>query len=86
MLLQTEWNWGAFTAFFWAGVNAVLIAWCWFRLPEPKDRTYAELDVLFEHKVRARDFENSRVNQVAGGQVDVVRDDKEGVVLEENKL
>ncbi len=36
MLLSTEWNWGAFTGFFWAGVNALLIVWCFFRLPEPK--------------------------------------------------
>lgn len=28
----------------------------YFRLPEPKGLTYAELDVLFENKVSARKF------------------------------
>ncbi len=30
--------------------------WTYFRLPEPKGLTYAELDVLFENKVSARKF------------------------------
>ena len=51
-LSREEWNWGAKTGLFWAGVNAFLILWTFFRLPEPKGRTYGELDVLFEHKVR----------------------------------
>jgi SP family general alpha glucoside:H+ symporter-like MFS transporter len=30
--------------------------WTWFRLPEPKGRTYGELDILFEKKASARKF------------------------------
>lgn len=37
----------------------------WFRLPEPKGRTYAELDVLFEDKVSARKFATTKVDLYA---------------------
>lgn len=72
MLLETEWNWGAFTGFFWAGACFLLLIWTYFRLPEPKDRTYAELDLLFEHKVSARKFHKTKVDQFAGESVDLV--------------
>lgn len=40
MLNPESWNWGAKSGLFWAGVNALLIVWCYFRLPEPMGRTY----------------------------------------------
>lgn len=55
-LSSTAWNWGARSAFFWAGSCLISVVWVYFRLPEPKDRTYAELDLLFEHGVSARSF------------------------------
>ena len=55
-LSSTAWNWGARTAYFWAGTCLLSTIWVFFRLPEPKDRTYAELDLLFEKKVPARKF------------------------------
>jgi len=61
-LSATAWNWGAKTAFFWAGTCLVSAVWVFFRLPEPKDRTYAELDVLFEKKVSARKFAKTKVD------------------------
>ena len=33
---STAWNWGAKTAFFWAGANLFGLCWTYFRLPEPK--------------------------------------------------
>lgn len=66
MLLPTAWNWGAFTAFFWAGCSILLFIWCFFRLPEPMGRTFAELDVLFENKVSARKFHKTHVDQFGG--------------------
>lgn len=54
---------------FWAGMNGLMIVYCFFRLPEPKDRTYGELDVLFEHKVPARKFSTTKTDQF-GGHVD----------------
>lgn len=32
----TAWNWGAKTAYFWAGCNILGLIWTFFRLPEPK--------------------------------------------------
>jgi SP family general alpha glucoside:H+ symporter-like MFS transporter len=61
-LTSTAWNWGAKSAFFWAGICFCCIVWVFFRLPEPKGRTYAELDILFEKKVSARKFASTEVN------------------------
>lgn len=33
-----------------------------FRVPEPRGRTFAELDVLFEHRVGARQFAKTKVD------------------------
>jgi len=51
-----SWNWGAKTGLFWAGFCLIFLIWAFFRLPEPKDRTFAELDILFERKIPARKF------------------------------
>ena len=65
MLNPTAWNWGAKTGFFWAGITFLCFVWTFFRLPEPKDRTYAELDALFEMKVPARKFSSTEVDPFA---------------------
>jgi SP family general alpha glucoside:H+ symporter-like MFS transporter len=56
------WNWGPFSAFFWAGTCFIMLTWTFFRLPEPKGRTYGELDVLFEMKVPARKFRTTDID------------------------
>jgi len=61
-LSSAAWNWGARTAFFWAGSCFLSCIWVYFRLPEPKGRTYAELDVLFEKRVSARKFAKTKVD------------------------
>ena len=33
-----------------------------FRLPEPKDRSFAELDLLFEKRISARKFASTTVD------------------------
>ncbi|PNY24100.1 General alpha-glucoside permease [Tolypocladium capitatum] len=63
MLNPTAWNWGAKSGFFWAGTCLTCAVWTYFRLPEPKGRTYGELDVLFENGVSARKFKTTPVNQ-----------------------
>ena len=65
MLNPTAWNWGAKSAFFWAGMCALCWVWTFFRLPEPKGRTYAELDMLFGMKVSARKFSGTTVDPFA---------------------
>ncbi|KAL7420667.1 hypothetical protein Q5752_004618 [Cryptotrichosporon argae] len=64
-LNTTKLNWGAKTGLFWAGMCAVCLVWCFFRVPEPKGRTYGELDVLFENRVSARKFAQTEVDQFA---------------------
>jgi SP family general alpha glucoside:H+ symporter-like MFS transporter len=64
-LSSTAWNWGARTAFFWAGSCLLSAVWVFFRLPEPKGRTYAELDLLFEHRVPARKFAVTKIDPFA---------------------
>ena len=62
MLNPTSWGWGAKTGFFWAGMCALCAVWTFFRLPEPKGRTYAELDMLFQAKISARKFKTTAVD------------------------
>lgn len=64
MLNPTAWGWGAKSGFFWAGTCFVCFLWTFFRLPEPKGRTFAELDVLFETKVSARRFASATVDEL----------------------
>lgn len=59
-------NWGAKTGLFWGGFASLCFIWTFFRLPEAKDRTYGELDVLFENKISARKFASTVVDQFAG--------------------
>jgi SP family general alpha glucoside:H+ symporter-like MFS transporter len=59
MLNPTAWGWGAKAGFFWAGTSVLGILWSWWRLPEPKGRTFGELDELFERKVSARKFKTT---------------------------
>ncbi|EAW12053.1 MFS maltose permease MalP [Aspergillus clavatus NRRL 1] len=56
MLNVDGWNWRGKSGFFWAGLCICCATWAFLRLPEPKGRSYAELDVLFERKTRTRDF------------------------------
>ncbi|CAC9894616.1 unnamed protein product [Aureobasidium pullulans] len=60
---STAWNWGAKAGLFYAGTNLLCNIWCWFRLPETKDRSFGEIDLLFENKVPARQFRTTEVNR-----------------------
>lgn len=62
MLNPNYWNWKAKAGFFWAGMGLVCLTWAFFRLPEPRDRTFAEMDLLFEQKVSARKFHKTKVD------------------------
>lgn len=61
MINPTAWNWGALTGFFWAGACAVGLLFTFFMVPESKDRTTAEMDILFEQKTSVRKFKNAKV-------------------------
>lgn len=66
MLNPGEWNWGNYAGFFWAGSCFLSIVYTYFRLPEPRGRSFAELDVLFEQKVSARKFSSTNVDVFEG--------------------
>ena len=56
MLNPTAWAWKAKAGFFWGGTSFLCLVWAFYRLPEPKGRTYGEMDILFEQGVSARKF------------------------------
>lgn len=82
MLNPTEWNWGAKSGFFWAGTCFLCALWTYFRLPEPKGRTYGELDVLFESGVSARKFKTTVVGDLAAYSGESVAEKEEVVERE----
>ncbi|PTB70093.1 maltose permease [Trichoderma citrinoviride] len=62
MLNPTAWDWSNYTGFFWGGICFCCIVYTYFRIPEPRGRTFAELDVLFEKKISARKFASTKVD------------------------
>ena len=63
---------------FWAGVCFLCLVWTYFRLPEPKGRTYGEMDVLFERGISARKFKGTIVDQFAGDTLEATESGNEG--------
>ena len=62
MLNPGAWNWGNYAGFFWAGSCFLSIVYTYFRIPEPRGRSFAELDLLFEKRVSARKFSSTKVD------------------------
>lgn len=58
MLNSNEANWGGKAGFLFGAVSALCLVWCYFRLPESRNRTYEELDILFQRRIPARQFKN----------------------------
>lgn len=59
MLNPGAWNWLAKVGFFWSGFTIVCALWCYFELPETKDKSFADIDYLFHQHIKARDFKNT---------------------------
>ena len=59
MLNPSAWNWKGKAGFFYGGLCWVCWVWSFFRVPEPKGRTYGEMDALFEKRVSAREFKST---------------------------
>ncbi|KAH7355320.1 hypothetical protein BKA65DRAFT_524896 [Rhexocercosporidium sp. MPI-PUGE-AT-0058] len=51
-----EWNLKGYTGFVWGGTALLTFIWAYIRLPESKDRTFGEIDILFANKVPAINF------------------------------
>lgn len=62
MVQNAAWDWGAKSGFFCGGVMALGFIWAYFRLPETKNRTFAEMDILFKNEVKAKDFAKTKVD------------------------
>lgn len=70
MLNPTAWDWGNLAGFFWGGVCFCCVVYTFFRVPETTGRTFAELDLLFQENVSAREFSSTKV-KVFGDQEEV---------------
>ncbi|KAJ6438123.1 alpha-glucosides permease MPH2/3 [Purpureocillium lavendulum] len=57
------WNAKGKTAFFWAGLATLTLIWGYFRLFETKDRTFGEMDFMFQKNVSARQSAKYQVNE-----------------------
>jgi SP family general alpha glucoside:H+ symporter-like MFS transporter len=60
-LNETAWNWGGKTAWFWVAFCVICLIYAYFRIPEPRGRTYAEMDWLFTEGISARKFRSTVV-------------------------
>lgn len=57
------WGWSGKAGFFWFGMDLLCIVYAFFRIPETRNRTFLELDLLFQHKVPARKFATTQVDR-----------------------
>ena len=62
MVQTADWNWGARAGLFWGGLQTLGLCWAFFRLPETKNRTFAEIDIIFKNRLGARDFSSAKVD------------------------
>ncbi|KAI9035741.1 putative MFS alpha-glucoside transporter [Aspergillus affinis] len=56
MTNENKWNWGLKTGWFYVGVGFPFTLGMWFLIPETKGRSAAELDELFERKIKPWQF------------------------------
>jgi len=63
MLNPTAWDMKGKAAFVWAGTASCVWVSCYFFLPECKDRSFRELDILFHRKVPARQFATTFIDE-----------------------
>ena len=62
-------------AYFWLGFNVSVTIWCYFVLPETRNLSYSELDVLFGNKISARKFTHVVVHdEAAAGDGKIVQE------------
>ncbi|KIV87394.1 hypothetical protein PV11_02943 [Exophiala sideris] len=66
-----EGNWKGKLGFLFAGIAALCVVWCYFCLPETKDKTFEELDVLFEERVDSRRFTTHVIRRSDNGDPEI---------------
>lgn len=62
MLNPTGWDLAGKCGFVWGGTAVVCFVGAYFGLPELKDRSYRELDILFNRRVSARKFKSTVID------------------------
>ncbi|KAI5464959.1 general substrate transporter [Mariannaea sp. PMI_226] len=67
ILNPSAWNLRGKGGFIWAALCLCQLVWTYFCLPEPRGRTPAEMDMLFEHGVSARKFSKAKVDAFSEG-------------------
>ncbi|KAF5242265.1 hypothetical protein FANTH_8713 [Fusarium anthophilum] len=63
MLSPGSWNLKGKTAFFWAGLATLTLTWGYFRMFETKDRTFGEMDYMFQKGIPARKSAKYHINE-----------------------
>lgn len=61
---QGSWGWGGKGAWPYAVICAISAVYTWFRIPETNGVSARELDILFQHRIKARDFSNALAAQL----------------------
>ena len=54
-------NWAGKLGFLFCGLGILNTAWVWFYLPETKDRTFEELDIMFQNRLPTRYFKTYQI-------------------------
>lgn len=62
MLNPTGWNMAGKCGYVWGATACVCFVSAYFGLPELKDRSYREIDILFNRKVAARKFKSTVID------------------------
>ncbi|KAM0701152.1 hypothetical protein Q7P35_011513 [Cladosporium inversicolor] len=61
MLNTDKWNLGGKSGYIWAGTALLCTALSWMFIPEMKDRSFREIDILFKRHVPARKWSKTTV-------------------------
>ncbi|KAK0723037.1 general substrate transporter [Lasiosphaeria miniovina] len=61
---EASWKWGAKTGFLYAGMCVLGAVYTWYRIPETTGLSARALDILFQHKISAREFNNDKAAAV----------------------
>ncbi|ORX35580.1 maltose permease MAL61 [Kockovaella imperatae] len=69
MLNKDAWDWGARSGLFFLGFDILFFIYLFFYLPETRNRTTAEIDLLYKKHVPARQFKKYEIDRELGGSV-----------------
>lgn len=62
MLNTNKWNLGGKSGFVWAGTAFVCALMSWIWIPEMKNRSFREIDILFERRIPARKWKQTVID------------------------